>query len=222
MDAVALVLASNSPRRHEMLGWTGWGFRKTSAAIDESTLPAEEPSLYVSRLAEGKARSVTSHQFQEGELILAADTIVADGSVLLGKPEDADQARWMLRRLRGRVHQVYTSIVLLEPISDRFVTDLCVAEVPMRTYSDAEADAYIASGDPLDKAGAYAIQHAGFHPVEKFSGCFACVMGLPLCHVTRSLFKMGVKVTIDVPSICQHHLNYSCPIWHSVLENKDV
>ncbi len=88
----------------------------------------------------------------------------------------------------------------------------------MRPYTDQEIDAYIASGDPFDKAGAYAIQHAGFHPAENFSHCFANVMGLPLCHVTRSLRKLGIDPVNDVPHACQAYLNYECPVFESILK----
>ena len=87
----------------------------------------------------------------------------------------------------------------------------------MRQYSDAEIDAYIATGDPLDKAGAYAIQNDGFHPVEDLKGCFASVMGLPLCHLVDGLREFRQDVPDDIPERCQLHLNYACPVFKSIL-----
>src|SRR5512143_1080492 len=92
----------------------------------------------------------------------------------------------------------------------------------MRYYADVEIRIYVASGDPLDKAGAYAIQHVGFHPVEKLSGCFANVMGLPLCHLARSLSQLGINSPINVPQACQAALQYSCPVYHLILEENSV
>ena len=91
----------------------------------------------------------------------------------------------------------------------------------MRDYTDAELEAYVASGDPLDKAGAYAIQNAGFHPVEKFDGCYASVMGLPLCHLARSLKKMGLTPETDVPAQCQATLAYDCSIYDAILRDEN-
>ncbi len=123
----------------------------------------------------------------------------------------------MLRQLRGRVHQVYTGIALLRLRDGNLLTDVCVTDVPMRTYRDEEIEAYVATGDPLDKAGAYAIQHANFQPVEIMKGCYASVMGLPLCHVTRLLRQMDVPPGADVPGKCQSFLNYECPVFAGIL-----
>ncbi len=127
----------------------------------------------------------------------------------------------MLRRLRGRTHQVYTAITLIDLQTDRSITDLACSDVPMRNYTDEEIEAYIASGDPFDKAGAYAIQHDGFRPVENFAHCFANVMGLPLCHVVRSLRQLGVDVPNDVPTLCQAYIRYECPVFESILLNNE-
>ena len=89
----------------------------------------------------------------------------------------------------------------------------------MRFYADDEIEAYIATDDPLDKAGAYAIQHAGFHPVDDLRGCFANVMGLPLCHLVRVLKKMGLEPPPDVPQACQAGINYDCPVYEKILQN---
>ncbi len=123
----------------------------------------------------------------------------------------------MLRRLRGRTHKVYTAVTLLNTTSGQMITEVVGSAVPMRTYSDEEIAAYIASGDPFDKAGAYGIQNSAFRPSEGFAHCFANVMGLPLCHLARMLGALGLAPTEDVPTACQQHLRYVCPIYHSVL-----
>lgn len=216
-----LLLASSSPRRRQLLSLAGWAFTIATVEVDETPFPAEQPQPYTLRLAEAKARAVLSLA-AAGTFILAADTTVADGEVLLGKPAGADEARQMLQRLHGRTHQVYTAIALLDPASGRLLTDLCCTQVPMREYSDDEMEAYIASGDPLDKAGAYAIQNSDFHPVTGFRGCFASVMGLPLCHLNRLLARFNVAPHQDAAQACQTSLHYECPIYPAVLRGEDA
>lgn len=206
-----LVLASNSPRRRELLALTGWPFSVMPADVDEDLRPAERPREYVLRLAQSKARAGAKHA-GEAEFILAADTTVVNGKDTLGKPKDAAEAIEMLTALRGHSHQVYTGIALLRLKDGRMLTDVCVTDVPMREYSHEEIVAYVATGDPLDKAGAYAIQHPKFQPVEKLNGCYASVMGLPLCHLARNMQTFGVAPAADVPGNCQSMLNYTCPI----------
>jgi septum formation protein len=217
-----LVLASNSPRRRELLALTGWTFEVRPAEVDERPRPGEPPADYVLRLAEGKARAVASGLSKSGpdRLILAADTIVTLDGQLLGKPASPAEAAGMLRQLRGRSHQVCSGLALLRFSDGMLRTDFCVTDVPMRTYTDREIETYVASGDPLDKAGAYAIQHAGFHPVENFSGCFASVMGLPLCHLQRSLLRFALQT--DLPARCQAHLEYACPVSAAILGGQAV
>ena len=212
-----IVLASNSPRRRELLALTQWNFTVSVADIDESIETfGESPAEYVLRLAETKARTIAS-RMEAGQIVLAADTTVVNGLDILGKPGSDAEALAMLTQLRGRIHQVYTGIALLRTSDGFLLTDLCVTDVPMRNYSDEEMRAYIATRDPFDKAGAYAIQHAEFHPVENLSGCHAGVMGLPLCHATRLLRKMDVHPITDVPANCQKHLEYECPVYEEIL-----
>lgn len=229
MQATLLVLASNSPRRRELMGFGGWKFETRPAEVDESASPGESPREYVVRLAISKAQACTASLGQHpnpspsaGWIILAADTIVVDGNTLLGKPGNADQAVRMLRRLRNRTHQVLTGIALLRPADGNLLTDLCVTQVPMRDYRDEEMHAYVASRDPFDKAGGYAIQHPGFHPVETFSGCYASVMGLPLCHLARTLAKFNVPTQADIPGACRTKLDYNCPIYATILGGGQV
>jgi septum formation protein len=205
-----LLLASNSPRRRELVALGGWPYFVQPADVDETPLPG------VLRLAESKARAAAASG--DAQLVLAADTTVVDDGTILGKPQHAAEARQMLLRLRGRNHQVFTALAVLQTSTGRLLTDLCVTDVPMRLYSVTEMDAYVDSGDPLDKAGAYAIQHAGFHPVESLAGCYANVVGLPLCHLANMLFKLGLPVHADLPHICQSALGYHCPVYQQVFD----
>lgn len=215
------ILASNSPRRKELLGLFGQPIAVFPADIDETEFHGESPGDYVKRLAHSKAE-VVSTKFPDATLIIAADTTVADQDEILGKPVDAEDASRMLTQLRGKNHQVYTAISLVVPSKNLWVEELCLTLVPMREYSDEEMDAYIASGDPMDKAGAYAIQHRGFHPVEAFSGCFASVMGFPLCHLARAITQIGLMPDIKIDLACQRYLQYDCPIAKLVLAGENV
>ena len=214
---VMLVLASNSPRRRQLLELGGWTFITLPADIDERVLPGENPHDYVLRLAEGKARRAQVLAPKDA-VLLAADTAVIDGEEILGKPADEKEAEAMLRRLRGHTHQVYTALAILDPASRKLLLDCCSTDVPIRDYSDEEMMAYIATGDPLDKAGAYAIQHAGFHPVENLEGCFANVMGMPLCHLSRMLSQLGIAPEKNVPLACQGVIDSKCAMYLQILE----
>jgi len=199
----------------------GLGFDATSADVDESILPDENPADYVLRLAESKARASARNAPDFG-LVIGSDTAVVDAGEILGKPRDKSDAVSMLKQLRGRTHQVYTAVALYDPENNQVLTELCISDVPMRNYSDADLETYVQSGDPLDKAGAYAIQNAEFHPVESFNGCFASVMGLPLCHVARALKKMGVACDMELPQRCQASLLYECTISDAVLRGENI
>jgi predicted house-cleaning NTP pyrophosphatase (Maf/HAM1 superfamily) len=237
-----LVLASNSPRRRQLLAFTGWRFLVRPVDIDERPQPGELPEEYVLRLAESKARAA-GRQAEPGQIVLAADTTVANGDTILGKPADAREAQEMLRSLRRREHIVYTAIGVCqvgtlddrgtsidqsaqppgtEPLragTPRVFTDVCATRVWMRNYSDEEIEAYIASGDPFDKAGAYAIQNPDFQPVERIEGCYSCVAGLPVCQVVRALARFGLTPPEDVTAACSTHLEMDtpCPVYEALL-----
>jgi MAF protein len=211
-----LILASNSPRRRQLLALLGWDFQVVPAEVDESTREGESPSDYVRRLAERKARAVSAEATSDA-IIIAADTTVVDGDEILGKPVDVPDAERMLRQLRGRNHQVFSALAVIRVADEELCLDCCVTDVPMRDYDNAELQAYVASGDPMDKAGAYAIQHAGFHPVESLVQCYANVVGLPLCHLTRTMLNLSIVPDEHVPAVCQSTLGYSCPIFETVL-----
>ncbi len=211
-----LVLASNSPRRRQLLGLFDLPFSVWSVEVDETPNKDEPPAEYVVRLSRSKAQQAAA-QLDAAAIVLAADTTVAlqneaGGWMIFGKPGDAREAEEMLRRLRGRTHFVFSGLALLRNEDGQVWTDVCLSEVPIRNFSDEEMFAYIASGDPLDKAGAYAIQHQDFHPVENFAGCFANVMGLPLCHVERLLAQAGIKVASAVALRCVETLSYPCKV----------
>jgi len=195
------------------MGWLGIPIATTQADIDETPLPGEEPAHLATRLARMKARAAIASR--PNTLVLTADTVVDFDCESLGKPADAAEAREMLRRLREGRHQVHTGVALAcsgRPCPDgethvrRVTTD-----VAMRPYTEAEIEAYIATGDPMDKAGAYAIQHREFHPVDKLQVCYANVVGLPLCAVVRLLQQAGWTLSIDVPALCYLHFGYRCP-----------
>lgn len=216
------------------MGLLGLPFEMTVADVAEVPLANELPAATVARLSQAKARaacaepgpgirfcpnSPTAAGPSAGRVvvILACDTIVTLDGEVLGKPRDASEAISMLRRLRGRSHTVYSGITLLEPATGRTSTHVAETRLVMRTYTDAEMAAYVASGDPLDKAGAYAIQHPGFHPVARYQGCYANVVGLPLCHLTRCLRAFRIEPLHDVPAACQAYTGHPCPVYATIL-----
>ena len=219
MKIPLIVLASNSPRRKEILSWTGLDFLAQPSDVDETPISGESAEDYVLRLADQKAQASSGYAPFNG-LVVASDTTVADGPDLLGKPTNTEEARQMLTRLRGRTHQVHTAIVIFNPSKGIKVSTICSTDVHMRKYTNDEMEAYLATGDPIDKAGAYAIQHPEFRPVIKFSGCFASVMGFPLCHFERLLRQLGYGDRKEIPYVCQEHLSYSCPIYQHVLKGE--
>jgi septum formation protein len=205
------ILASNSPRRKQLLNLTGWSFEVVPAEVDESQAPGELPRQYVIRMACDKALAVRSRGLR-ANLIVAADTSVVEQEQLLGKPASPEEATEMLQRLRGHTHQVYTGLAVLSGKDGQMRTDCCVTRVRMRNYSSEEIARYVASGDPFDKAGAYAIQHRGFNPVESLEGCYANVVGLPVCHLARLLLQAGERPAANSPAACQDIQSYQCTL----------
>lgn len=207
------ILASSSPRRQELIASLGIRFEIIKPEIDEHKQDNESPLDYVQRLSREKAQAV-AQQLATPATILAADTTVVLAADTIGvlqdrpieefevqalvdapileKPLDADDARQMLKRLRQSPHFVITGYTILRlgeaPIE---ITDFSLTRVTMRPYTDAEIKAYIASGDPFDKAGAYAIQNPDFKPVAKIDGDYNNVVGLPLAAVKESLLQIG-------------------------------
>jgi septum formation protein len=205
-----LILASGSPRRRELISLLGVPFVIRAADVDERQLDGESPADMVVRLSQAKARSIDAAR--RDELIIAADTVVALDGQVLGKPAGPDEAVQMLRLLRGRLHHVYSGVSAWHPASGRLVSDLSDTAVWMRDYADDQIARYVDSGDPLDKAGAYAIQHPAFDPVARVEGCWLSVMGFPLCHLGRALAQFGVSVDPDAPGACRVFSQRDCSV----------
>lgn len=220
MNRYEFWLASNSPRRREMLGWADWHLNLAASNVDESLLEFELPEHYVKRLAVMKSNALK--EIPVTDFVLAADTIVVLDDEILGKPANAGHAFQMLDALRGRPHWVMTAVAVRSGKQDNAIIELCKTEVKMREYSDAEIHRYIESGDPMDKAGAYAIQNKAFHPAIRFNGCMASVMGLSLCHMERTLRNFCAYQKTDWPAICQFNLKYTCLITGRVMAGEDI
>lgn len=176
-----ILLASGSPRRKKLLGDLGYDITVAVPLFDEGQIRAEDPAQLVAALAEGKGRSVCAPQ---DTLLVAADTVVAFGNRILGKPIDAADAKAMLLMLSGNTHQVYTGVYLRRGEKEQVFTDC--SSVTFRTLSEQEIDAYVQSGSPMDKAGSYGIQETDF--VEKIQGSFNNIVGFP-----TELFQKIIK-----------------------------
>lgn len=216
MLSKGLILASASPRRQQLFSLLEVPFTSLRADVGENRGHGEKPEEMVCRLSWAKAKALAEKHPEK--LIVAADTIVVLDGQVLGKPADADEAAGMLRRLRGREHLVFSGLTALSPSTGQQATELAQTTVWMRPYSDEEISCYVASGDPLDKAGAYAIQHQGFNPVAYIQGCYASVMGLPLCHLRRAFSRLGLILSVDVPRVCQDFTGHRCSIAKGILE----
>ncbi len=192
---VPLILASASPRRRELLQRLGVCFDVRPVEIAEDAGASKDPQIVARRLARAKAEAARLDAEQAP--ILAADTVVALGGRIFGKPVDAGEAREMLRTLRGRTHEVVSAVVVM-PLGRRSVIARHpLTEVTMREYGDDEIEASIAHDYPLDKAGAYGIQDDLLRPVERYEGCYCNVIGLSLWAVIEALHKAGEEVDIE-------------------------
>ncbi len=198
-DAPSFVLASRSPRRRELLAALGLAFPVDAADVDETPLPGEPPDVLVCRLCRAKAAAVADRH--TGEVVLAADTLVVLDGALLGKPVDPLEAVAMLTALRDRVHVVYTAVCVMN--GGVVETRVAATDVKMRAYTDAEIEAYVETGDPLDKAGAYGIQDPRFAPVARWDGCYSAVMGLPIGLAAEMLAAAGIRPANDVMAACE-------------------
>lgn len=186
-----LYLASASPRRRELLAQIGVSFRVLPSSVDESVLPAEQPEHYVERLARAKAMAGRALLPVDADvLVLGADTsVVLDGRIL-GKPEDRDDARQMLQALSGREHQVLTAIALAG--REGCAARLVVSRVTFRAITPTEVQAYWATGEPVDKAGGYAVQGLAAIFIKQLQGSYSAVVGLPLCETAELLVGSGI------------------------------
>ncbi|HWQ33044.1 MAG TPA: Maf family protein [Blastocatellia bacterium] len=188
MTYPALILASASPRRAELLRAAGISFQVRVADIDETPQPGESPTAYVLRLAREKARAVA----RPGELVLGADTTVLIGTETAGKPENAADAERMLRALSGAWHEVLTAVTLLRDGQE--LSDVAVTRVKFASLTEEEIQWYVATGEPYDKAGAYAIQGYASLFIERIEGSYFNVVGLPVQMVYRLAREMGVDL----------------------------
>ncbi len=199
-----IILGSASPRRRALIGLLGLDVQLRQADVDEESVEGPTPALDALLTAQLKVDALVQALSAEeaGEfVVIGCDTNVAMGTTILQKPADEAEAWAMLRTLRGQPHQVQTAHVVARS-DGRVAEHVVTSDVYMRAYSDAEIAAYVATGDPLDKAGGYAIQSKHFAPVEQWEGCYAGIIGLSLCVTARLLREVGVAVDAAVPSQC--------------------
>jgi septum formation protein len=196
MSRPGIILASASPRRAALLAQVGLPFRVHPSSLNEeggsAHLGNEAPETVACRLARAKAEEVAARVGRG--LVIGADTTVVCDGIAYGKPRDAEEARAILLRLAGRTHQVITGVAVVEAETGRAEVAVAVTQVRMRAFDAAEAAAYVATGEPLDKAGAYAIQGRGALLVEGIEGDYSNVVGLPLIMLATLLRRFGVSV----------------------------
>jgi len=194
-DEPAIFIASASPRLRELLQQIGVRFRSLNVSVDEDLKSGEAPEVYVLRLALAKARAGRQMLGRcVRQPVLGADTTVVAEGEILGKPQDEENALMMLARLSGRIHHVYTAIAMVGP--EHEASRLCVSAVSFRPISSEEALAYWATGEPRDKAGAYAIQGKGAVFISRLEGSYSGVMGLPVFETAELLSEFGVNILL--------------------------
>ncbi len=191
-----IILASGSPRRRELLDQIGLEFEVIPSTAAEDVLPEETPEHLVQRLSLAKAQEVAARPDINGRWFIGSDTIVLIDGLILGKPRDNDHARQMLKQLSGREHQVLSGIAIIDKQSGREHVEAVATRVRFRVLTDSEITRYIATGEPADKAGAYAIQGLGVCFVAGIEGSYSNVVGLPLCRLTLALKDFGVPLKI--------------------------
>jgi septum formation protein len=218
---VEFILASQSPRRQSLIKLVGYPFSVMVADVDEASITHSNPAVNVVETAVLKANTIAQQTSADNKIILAADTTVTLTGQMLGKPRDEKEATAMLQALRNREHEVHTGLVLLDLRDGRRMKRVTTAIVTMRDYSDEEIAAYVASGDPMDKAGAYAIQHPVFKPVARLQGCYTAVVGLSVCDLISALDALNVPRLADLAAVRQAHqvadLDFPCSIYEMLL-----
>jgi septum formation protein len=197
-----LILASGSPRRRELLSQAGLVFTVAAADINEDLLPNESAAAYVQRLAEEKAQAIwndhrSADTSEDPLIVLGADTCVVCDGHILGKPKDSADARRMLELLSGRTHAVLTGLAAVA--ADKTVRDVEITQVTFNQIANAEIAQYIASGEPLDKAGAYAIQGYAARWIPRIEGCYFNVVGLPIARTIALLAEVQAAPAINHP-----------------------
>ena len=208
----SIILASASPRRQALLGLLGVPFTVQVADVDEDIITTPNPvqNVLERALLKGRGLQTAVGRDQPTAVIIAADTTVALEGEMLNKPADADEATAMLTRLAGRWHEVHTGMAVLQGEACYSVVD--TTAVLMRPYTAAEIATYVATGDPLDKAGAYAIQHPVFAPVAALAGCYLGVVGLSVCRLRPLLAQAGVATVWDEAAITAAHRPFACTV----------
>ncbi len=197
-----IILASASPRRLSLLRNIGLEPEVIAAQIDEDSIPGDSPAEKTRRCALAKASAV-AEQVEEG-LVIGADTVVVLGDEILGKPASEDVTRDMLARLSGRTHRVITGLAVVDARSKRSVLGHETTAVTFRQLTRAEIASYVASGEPMDKAGAYGIQALGSLLVEGIQGCYFNVVGLPLVRLAKMCKEFGFDLLIDLAPHASH------------------
>ena len=187
-----IILASASPRRKELLEKLGLKFEVDASNCEEEIDPVLGPDELVRRISITKAKAVA--QRHQDAVIIAADTIGVIGKKLLGKPHTADEAGKMLAKISGKSHEVITGFTILDTVTDKIMTGTVSTKVYIKKLTQQEIAAYVQTGEPLDKAGAYGIQGRGAVIVEKIEGDYYNVMGLPLSALTEALIEFGISV----------------------------
>jgi septum formation protein len=189
-DRSRLILASKSPRRNQLLEQAGLTFFVSPSEFDESTVALSNPDSYVIRLAESKALDISEKH--PNDWVIGADTIVLIDRKILGKPGSNQEAHDMLQRLSGKTHQVLTGYCICCKKKNRFFSETVKTDVRFKKLNDAEIKWYIQTGEPFDKAGAYAIQGIGAFLVNSINGSYTNVVGLPVCEIIEFLTKEGI------------------------------
>ncbi|MEN8097817.1 MAG: Maf family protein [Chloroflexota bacterium] len=216
-----LVLASASPRRRELLKILGVPFAVVTSSVNEQSFNHCDPEDMVIKLARLKAEMQTDQLNNTDAVVIGADTIVVHQSSVLGKPRSNAEAVDMLERLAGEFHHVHTGLAVHFPDTGITLELRATTIVRMREFTRQEAKDYVASGDPMDKAGSYAIQNQVFAPVESIQGCYANVVGLPLCHLYL-LLREHCDIDSRVPERCQAALQIECHEHPQILKNRNV
>ncbi len=185
-----IILASKSPRRKYLLSKAGLDFDVLPSSVDESNLPLDAPGPYVTKLSQAKAEDIAAQH--PDSWVIGADTIVVIDGEILGKPIGLEAARRMLSRLSGQTHQVYTGYTIRCRHAEKSISESVCTDVVFKQLSEAEIEWYIQTGEPFDKAGAYAIQGLGTFLVKRINGSYTNVVGLPVCEVIEHLIRENV------------------------------
>ena len=197
-----LILASTSPRRRELLALLGIPFEIVAPIFEEQPQPGLAPILQVERFAREKARSIAV--IRPADLVLGSDTVIELDGQMLGKPVDMVDARTMLTSLAGRSHVVHTAVAICCQVTQCEQAEVVTATVQMKPYQSSDIEAYLATQEPLGKAGAYSIQGAGGALIDRISGDFLGIVGLPLRTVATLLTGAGVRILVEVDALYRH------------------